>query len=91
MRHPGGIQGRAEDVDLILRGAECFDAFICLLAIIESWGKAMNAKERILDELRFAPLAGLDAVVGLNMSIDFFCILAFRAHNAISGAHLRGL
>ena len=40
----------AEDRDSIVAGAECFEPFVVLLAIVESSAEAMNGNARILFE-----------------------------------------
>ncbi len=73
MRQACGIAVRSEDGDLVVRGPERFHALIRLLAIVESWGHAMEAQERVCDVFRLRPDAGLDAVVGFDMPIDCLC------------------
>lgn len=38
--------------------------------VVKGWCHAMNAQERVFNELWRSPLASLDAVVGFDMTID---------------------
>ena len=75
----------AEDSYLVVRCSECFDAFKGLLGIVQGRCHAVDAEVGVLDELGFAPLAGLRVVVGFDMAID--CMngkLRFNVTNACS-------
>lgn len=70
--HALGVQGRAKHVDgAVIGGAEGLEALVALLAIVEARGEAVDREEGGDDELGGAPDAGVDAVVGLDVAVDF--------------------
>lgn len=60
----------AEDSYLVVRASECFEPFKRLLGIVQGRCQAVDAEVRVLDELGFAPFAGLRVIVGFDMAID---------------------
>lgn len=60
----------AEDSYLVFWGSECFDPFKGLLGIVQGRCHTVDAEVGVLDELGFAPFAGLRVVVGFDMAID---------------------
>ena len=69
--HALGVLLGTEDVDRLVVGcAVGLQALVALLAIVETWGHAMDAHEGRLDELRSGPFAGLDGIGGFDMAID---------------------
>ena len=61
-----------EDVDgLVVRGAEGFEAFVALLAVVQTGRHAVQAEEGVLDEFGRGPLPGRFAVVGFDVAVDF--------------------
>lgn len=70
--HALGVQARAEHVDgAVIGGAEGLEALVALLAVVEARGEAVNGEEGGDDKLGGAPDAGVDAVVGLDVAVDF--------------------
>ena len=59
-----------EDGYLFVWCSECFYAFKGLLTIVQGRCHAVYAEVGVLDELGFAPFAGLRVVVGFDMAID---------------------
>lgn len=68
------MHGGSEEVDLFVRPAHGFQAFVGLLAVIKCWGEAVHAQIWIRDEGRLAPFSGLDVVVGFDMAVDLFTV-----------------
>ena len=73
MSHSFCIGHGAEDGYLIIWGSKCFDTFKSLLGVVQGRCHAMDTEVGVLDELGFAPFAGLGVVVGFYMAID--CII----------------
>jgi len=59
----------------VIRRSESFQAFISLLAIVETRGHAMETKEWVGNEGWRRPFASLDAVVGFDVAINYFDML----------------
>lgn len=68
MLHSLTILVGSEDVDVTVGRAECFQAFVTLLAVVEAWGHAVDAEVRVFDELRGRPFSRLDGVVGFDVA-----------------------
>ena len=71
MHHAFRILTGSENGDAVLGGAEGLNAFVCLLAVVQAGGHAMDGKIRGADEGWGAPFGRLDAVMGFDMPIDF--------------------
>ena len=69
--HAGCILSGAKDCNSIGGSTECFDALVCLLAIVEARTHAMDAKVWIGDENRFTPFSSLRRILRLNMTSDW--------------------
>ena len=67
--HTGRVLRGAEYGDAVGRGAEGFDAFIGLLAVVEAGGHAMEAEVWVGHEDWRGPLGGGDRVVGFNVAV----------------------
>lgn len=70
----GSISVWAEDGDFIGGRAEGFHSLVGLLPVVEGGCHAMETEEGVCYEFGFGPDAGLDAVVGFDVAIDF-CVL----------------
>jgi hypothetical protein len=62
---PGPEDGHGD----VAWGAEGFEAFVALHAVVEGGGHAVEAEERVLDEFWSGPLAGFGGVAGFDMAI----------------------
>ena len=72
MLHAACIHAGAEDGDgRVVRGAEGFEAFVALLAVVEAWGHAVDAEVGRGDELGGGPLACLFRVGGFDVAVDW--------------------
>lgn len=69
--HAEGVFGGAEDLDGVVWGAEGLEALICLLAVVEAGGHAVDAEEGVGDEFGGGPLSGLLGVVAFDMAVYF--------------------
>lgn len=70
--HSARVHGRAEEVDAaVIGGAEGLEALVALLAVVEAWGEAVDREVGGDDEFGGSPDAGVDAVVGLDVAVDF--------------------
>ena len=69
--HAEGVFGGAEDLDCVVWGAEGFEAFIGLLAVVKAGGHAVDAEEGVGDELGGGPLSGLLGVVAFDVAVYF--------------------
>jgi hypothetical protein len=70
--HALGVGLRTEDIDHLVVGRTVgFEAFVALLAVVESGCHSMDAHEWRLDELGGGPFAGLDGVGGLDVAVHF--------------------
>lgn len=70
--HSARVHGGAEEVDTtVIWGAEGFEALVALLAVVEAWGEAVDREVGRDDEFGGSPDAGVDAVVGLDVAVDF--------------------
>lgn len=72
MLETSSILLRSEDGDFIVCCAKGFHSFICLLAIVEGWCHAMDAKERVGDEFWGRPFSCFNAVVRFDVTV--YCI-----------------
>jgi hypothetical protein len=66
--HALGILLGPEDVDLTVWCAESLETFVALLAVVQSWGHAVDAEKRVLDEDGGRPFACLDGVVRFDVA-----------------------
>lgn len=72
MLHALSVLLRTEDsYSFVIGGAEGFEAFVALLAVVEAGGHAVDAEEGGGDEFGRGPLAGFLGVVGFDMAVDF--------------------
>ena len=55
MRHALGVEGGAEDGDFVRGGADGFEAFVGLHAVVEGGGEAVEAEVGVGDERRGGP------------------------------------
>lgn len=71
MCHAFGILAGPKDGEAVFGGAEGFDSFVCLLAIVQAGGHPVDGEVWGADEGWGAPLGRFDAVVGFDVAIDF--------------------
>lgn len=71
MGHSPGVLAGAKDGKAVVWGAESFDAFVGLLAVVQARRHAVDGKVGRADESWGGPLGGLDAVMGLDMAVHF--------------------
>ena len=69
MRHATGVLAWAEDGKAVVGGAKGFDAFVGLLPVVEARSHAVNGEVGRTDEGWGAPLRGLNAVVGFDVTV----------------------
>lgn len=71
MLHATCIHARAENGDGgVVWGAEGFEAFVTLLAVVEAWSHAVDAQVRRGDEFGGGPLACFFGVGGFDVAVD---------------------
>ena len=71
MGQADGILGGSKDGNLAIWLAECLEAFIGLLSIVEARREAVNVKVGRGDKFWRGPLLGLDAEVTFNMAVHW--------------------
>lgn len=71
MRHAPGVLTGAKDGKAIFGGAESFDSFVRLLAIVQAGRHSVDREIRGADESWSCPFRGLNAVMGLDMAVHF--------------------
>lgn len=57
--------------DIAVRSTVSLQALVGLLAIVQSWCETVNSKIWIGDELWLAPFTSCDAILGLNVTVDY--------------------
>ena len=68
----GGIAVRSEDGDAgIVGSAEGLESLVGLLAVVESWGHAVDAHEGVGDEAEGRPLSGCFGVCSFDVAVDW--------------------
>lgn len=71
MLHSLGVFLRAENANrLVVGSARCFESFVALHPVVESWGHAVEAEEGVGHEFGRCPLACLDRVAGFDVPVD---------------------
>lgn len=72
MDHALGVLAGPKDGEAVFGSAEGFDAFVCLLAIVQAGGHAVDGEVWGAHEGWGAPLGGFDAVVTFDVAVDFW-------------------